>query len=53
MMDLVLLSNTTKDRDCVGNGGLVHKYLSESPFEGRVLFDILGVLSECSSTNAP
>ena len=52
MMDLVLLPNTPEDRDSVGNGGLVYKHLSESPFEGRVFFDILGILSECSSADA-
>lgn len=49
---LVLLTNTTKDADRVGDGGLVDDHLSESTFEGSVLFDVLAVFCESRGADA-
>ena len=52
VMDLILLPNTTKDRDGLGDGRLVDEHLREPTLECRVLLNVLAVFGEgrCANT---
>lgn len=51
MVDLVLLADTTEDRDCVGHRRLIDDHLSEPTFEGGILLDILAIFRESRSAD--